>query len=154
MTANEVQKFALNLEETGRRLRLFRKSRKITVLDLSDRIGISKSTISEVERGHTKPTVNLLLAMFNLYGLNINWVLSGEGKMILKKDAASLSRKIATSTGVMDDEYNQLLFYLENAPVVKYAVLGFFREYFHKNKAIIEENIYITKKRMSSTARI
>lgn len=151
MTAKDAQKFTVNPEETGSRLRLFRKSRKITIHDLSDRIGISKSTISEVERGHAKPPVNLLLAMFNLYGLNVNWVLTGEGKMILKKDAASLSRRKATSTGVMDDEYNQLLYYLENAPVVKYAVLGFFREYFHKNKDIIEENIHITKKRMAST---
>lgn len=142
MTAKDAQKFAVNLEETGSRLRLFRKSRKITIHELSDRIGISKSTISEVERGHTKPPVNFLLAMFNLYGLNVNWVLTGEGKMILKREAAS--------TGVMDEEYNQLLYYLENAPVVKYAVLGFFREYFHKNKDIIEENIHITKKRTAS----
>ncbi|NIM15875.1 MAG: helix-turn-helix domain-containing protein [Candidatus Aminicenantes bacterium] len=150
MTAKDAQKFAVNPEETGSRLRLFRKSRKITIHDLADRIGISKSTISEVERGHTKPPVNFLLAMFNLYGLNVNWVLTGEGKMILKKDAASLSSRKAASTGVMDDEYNQLLYYLENAPVVKYAVLGFFREYFHKNKDIIEENIHITKKRTAS----
>ena len=150
MTAKDAQKFAVNLEETGSRLRLFRKSRKITIHELSDRIGISKSTISEVERGHTKPPVNFLLAMFNLYGLNVNWVLTGEGKMILKRDAASLSRREAASTGVIDEEYNQLLYYLENAPVVKYAVLGFFREYFHKNKDIIEENIHITKKRTAS----
>jgi transcriptional regulator with XRE-family HTH domain len=147
MTARDAHKFAVSTEESGSRLRLFRKSRNITIHDLSDRIGISKSTISEVERGLVKPPVNFLLALFKLYGLNINWVLTGEGKMILKREAASLARRKKASTGVMEDEYNQLLFYLENAPVVKYAVLGFFREYFHKNKDIIEENIHITKKR-------
>ncbi len=151
MTARDAQKFAVNAEETGSRLRLFRKSRKITINDLAERIGISKSTISDVERGHARPPVNFLLAMFNLYGLNVNWVLSGEGKMILKREAASFSSGKETSTAVMDDEYNQLLYYLENAPVVKYAVLGFFREYFHKNKDIIEENIHITRKRAVST---
>jgi transcriptional regulator with XRE-family HTH domain len=147
MTAKDAQKFAVNPEETGCRLKLFRKSRGITIQDLSERIGISRTTISDVERGHTRPPVHFLLALFKLYGLNINWLLSGEGKMILKREAASLAAARAASTNVMEDEYNQLLFYLENAPVVKYAVLGFFREYFHKNKDIIEENIHITRKR-------
>lgn len=132
-------KFVVDTEETGKRLRLFRKSRNVTIQELSEQTGLSKGMISEAETGRNKPSPTLMLALQKLYGLDINWLLTGEGKMILKRTAAFLERNEAD--GEDEDDYNQLLWYLENAPVVKYAVLGFFLEYVHKNREIIEENI-------------
>ncbi|GEM_PF-2070075 len=135
-------KFILNTEETGKRLRLFRKSRNITIQQLSEQTGLSRGMISEIEAGKTKPSATLMLALLKLYGLNINWLLTGEGKMIVKRKALITEK---SSSAEVDDDYNQLLWYLENAPVVKYAVLSFFLEYNHKNKEIIDENIQNTR---------
>lgn len=134
-------KFVVDTEETGKRLRLFRKSRNVTIQELSEQTGLSKGMISEAETGRNKPSPTLMLALHKLYGLDINWLLTGEGKMILKRTAAFLERNHSRGDTEDEDDYNQLLWYLENAPVVKYAVLGFFLEYVHKNREIIEENI-------------
>ncbi|MGE5343994.1 MAG: helix-turn-helix domain-containing protein [Candidatus Omnitrophota bacterium] len=134
-------KFDFNIEDIGKRFKLFRKSHNLTIPEIADQTSLSRDTLTEVEAGKTKPSAILMLALFKLYGLNINWWLSGKGKMIEKWDADYPKGDEEISTDTYEDDYNQLLWYLENAPVAKYAVLGFFQEYIHKNKDIVDENI-------------
>jgi transcriptional regulator with XRE-family HTH domain len=54
---------ATALENVGPRLRLLRKQRRITLTDLASDTGISKSTLSRLENGQRRPTLELLLAL-------------------------------------------------------------------------------------------
>lgn len=49
------------LAEVGPRLRRLRKQRNVTLVDLSAATGISKSTLSRLESGQRKPSLELLL---------------------------------------------------------------------------------------------
>jgi transcriptional regulator with XRE-family HTH domain len=49
------------LAEVGPRLRRLRTQRNVTLVDLSERTGISKSTLSRLESGQRKPSLELLL---------------------------------------------------------------------------------------------
>jgi DNA-binding XRE family transcriptional regulator len=49
------------LTAVGRRLRALRKGREITLADLSEATGISVSTLSRLESGARRPTLELLL---------------------------------------------------------------------------------------------
>jgi transcriptional regulator with XRE-family HTH domain len=49
--------------EIGDRLRTARTARKLSLRGLADRLGVSPSLISQVERGLAKPSVNTLYAM-------------------------------------------------------------------------------------------
>ena len=49
--------------EIGDRLRAARTARKLSLRGLADRLGVSPSLISQVERGLAKPSVNTLYAM-------------------------------------------------------------------------------------------
>jgi len=49
------------LAEVGPRLRRFRDQRGVTLAELSDATGISKSTLSRLESGQRKPSLELLL---------------------------------------------------------------------------------------------
>ncbi len=55
------------LDEVGPRLRRLRKQRGITLTDLASSTGISKSTLSRLENGQRRPTLELLLALSHAY---------------------------------------------------------------------------------------
>ena len=60
------------LAGVGSRLRAFRKRREITLADVFDETGISVSTLSRLEAGHRRPTLDLLLPLAQAYGVQID----------------------------------------------------------------------------------
>ena len=55
------------LELVGPRLRKVREQRGVTLTDVAERTGISKSTLSRLENGQRKPSLELLLPLAQLY---------------------------------------------------------------------------------------
>ena len=56
----------------GPRLRALRKERDITLADLSEATGISESTLSRLESGGRKPTLELLLPLAKVHGIPLD----------------------------------------------------------------------------------
>jgi transcriptional regulator with XRE-family HTH domain len=63
---------AAALEEIGPRLKRLRGLRGVTLTDLAARTGISKSTLSRLETGHRKPSLELLLPLAQAYGVPLD----------------------------------------------------------------------------------
>lgn len=129
-------KVMIDTEETGQRLKQFRNSQNVTISELSEKTGLSKGMISETETGKNKPSPNLMLALLDIYGLNLNWLLTGEGEMFFDEHQKILSEK--RKYGDLDEEIHELLWHFEHTPVVKLAVVGFFLEYLHQNEDIVK----------------
>ena len=60
------------LDQVGSRLRQIRVLRKITLVDLSERTGISKSTLSRLENGQRRPSLELLLPLAQAYRIPLD----------------------------------------------------------------------------------
>ena len=60
------------LSAVGPRLRTLRRQREITLADLSGRTGVSVSTLSRLESGDRKPTLELLLPLARAYGVTLD----------------------------------------------------------------------------------
>jgi transcriptional regulator with XRE-family HTH domain len=60
------------LANVGSRLRALRKQRDTTLVDLSRRTGISVSTLSRLESGDRRPTLELLLPLAKAYGVTLD----------------------------------------------------------------------------------
>jgi transcriptional regulator with XRE-family HTH domain len=60
------------LSAVGPRLRALRKQRETTLADLSESTGISVSTLSRLESGQRKPTLELLLPLAKAYGVQMD----------------------------------------------------------------------------------
>ncbi|MBH0777245.1 helix-turn-helix domain-containing protein [Nocardia bovistercoris] len=60
------------LDAVGPRLRALRKQREITLADLSARTGISVSTLSRLESGERKPTLELLFPLARAHGVTLD----------------------------------------------------------------------------------
>ncbi|GAA3747620.1 helix-turn-helix domain-containing protein [Salinactinospora qingdaonensis] len=64
--------FSTVLDEVGPRLRALRRTRDTTLAQLSETTGISLSTLSRLESGQRKPTLELLLPLAKAYGVQLD----------------------------------------------------------------------------------
>jgi transcriptional regulator with XRE-family HTH domain len=60
------------LSAVGPRLRALRRQRETTLTDLSAQTGVSVSTLSRLESGDRKPTLELLLPLARAYGVTLD----------------------------------------------------------------------------------
>ena len=60
------------LETVGPRLRTLRQARQTTLTEVAKRTGISVSTLSRLESGARKPTLELLLPLAKVYGVTLD----------------------------------------------------------------------------------
>ncbi|MEV3936421.1 XRE family transcriptional regulator [Glycomyces sp. NPDC049804] len=60
------------LDAVGPRLRALRKEREATLADLSEQTGISVSTLSRLESGARRPTLELLLPLAKAHGVTLD----------------------------------------------------------------------------------
>lgn len=63
--------------EIGPRLQAFRKERKLTLADLSVMSGVSRSMLSEIERGNANPTYGTLWHLTRALEIDLNSLISG-----------------------------------------------------------------------------
>jgi transcriptional regulator with XRE-family HTH domain len=77
-------------EHVGPRLQQLRKQRRITLTALAERTGISKSTLSRLETGQRRPTLELLLALSDAYRVPLDDLVAapdvGDPRIRLKPD--------------------------------------------------------------------
>jgi transcriptional regulator with XRE-family HTH domain len=65
--SNSSDAISATLDQVGSRLKQIRIQRGITLVDLSERTGISKSTLSRLENGQRRPALELLLPLAQAY---------------------------------------------------------------------------------------
>jgi transcriptional regulator with XRE-family HTH domain len=80
-------------QQIGKRLRLIRENIGITQADLGKKLGIQFQHVSKYERGETVPTWENLIKLNELYDININWLLTGKGKMFISPITYSNNHK-------------------------------------------------------------
>jgi transcriptional regulator with XRE-family HTH domain len=64
----------------GDRLRLLRKGKGLSQVDLADKLDTSQGYISDVEKGLKKPGTDFLLSLKRFFSVDLNWFLTGEGE--------------------------------------------------------------------------
>lgn len=74
----------------GERVRAVRRSRKMTQKVFSASLGIVQGFLCSIERGRKLPSATLLIALQHLYGINPEWLESGNGEMVLLRSEAQL----------------------------------------------------------------
>ena len=91
--------------------------------------GLNSSTISEMESGRNKPNTEYLLYLYENYNLNISWIYTGRGAMILPaldltfdfgKDTERVIEMIQKIENNEFYRYKLLLYYIE---ILKYEKL-------------------------------
>ncbi|MCF7807063.1 MAG: helix-turn-helix domain-containing protein [Candidatus Marinimicrobia bacterium] len=61
----------MNAKELGKRIKQRRKTLGLTIRELADLTGLSKTTISQVEQGSGNPTLEVLFEIFEYLNLEM-----------------------------------------------------------------------------------
>jgi len=72
-------------KDLGFRFLLFRKAIEKTVRELASEANVTESAINGIESGAAYPGIVFLHYLRKQYGLNINWLLTKEGRMFEKE---------------------------------------------------------------------
>lgn len=68
------------------RIRELRKHLNLTMEAFGSRIGVSKSTISNIENGNREATEHMIKSICREFGADYMWLTSGEGEMFVESD--------------------------------------------------------------------
>ncbi len=68
---------ALDYEAMGKRVRLYRKQRKLTQADLAEAVGISTSFMGHIERGTRVASLETLLNLSETLGVTMDALVTG-----------------------------------------------------------------------------
>lgn len=135
-------------KEIGMNLRMIRDQIDLTMEVISKETGISRSYLSDFERGVKLPTSKYLKYLFTKHNVNLNFVFSGEGNKFRPTAEESIP-----NFGKFQDEVEKLLHFMADMPHALYAVLGFFTEYKMINSKLIEQHFSEKEKWIKKTAQ-
>jgi transcriptional regulator with XRE-family HTH domain len=61
----------------GERIRLIRKSNNLNQVELSNIIGVSQGTLSELEQDKYKPSIDTIIAIKDRFNTDMEWLIFG-----------------------------------------------------------------------------
>lgn len=70
----------------GNRLRTLRRERRITQSDVASAVGVSRSHLATIERGHDNPGRETLMALADFFGVSMDWLAAAPGRAISGDD--------------------------------------------------------------------
>ena len=65
----------------SKRIRELRKLKNLNQVEIAEALGVAQSTISQYEAGKRTPECDVLEKIKRIYGINLNWLVSGDGAM-------------------------------------------------------------------------
>lgn len=70
----------------GERVRKIRKEKELTLEKFGEKVGVTKQTVSRIENGVNSLTEQMLLSICREFGVNEEWLRTGEGEMFVEID--------------------------------------------------------------------
>lgn len=110
----------------GERIKLARKSRKLSQTELAEKVDLTQGFIGHIEKGRNQPSVELLARIAIILGCNITWLATGEGDSGLdgKYCADSLDKPlVGQGYSVLSDLEEMLLRIIKEGDETKLAAV-------------------------------
>jgi len=120
----------LDLVAIGSRLHRIRNSMRLTMDQVGEVTGTSKSMVSDVENGKKKPSAAFLNALSVEYNIDLNFVFTGEGNMFRGNQGVI----------ILDEEIKEMLQLMTRSKMVKFNLLNHFWTYKTQNNELIMES--------------
>lgn len=63
------------MNDIGQKIKNIRKINSLNQVDFAKVIGISQSTLSDIESGKSNPSIETLISLHEKYNVNLNWLI-------------------------------------------------------------------------------
>lgn len=81
---------------SSERVKIIRKSLKLSQQKFADGLAISKGYVNAVEAGRTEPSFRFVKALIESYNVSINWVITGNGNIFLNSEESQTENNETT----------------------------------------------------------
>ena len=128
----------------GQRVRRIRSSLNLKQEELAKDLGITATSLSDIENSKTYPCYDFFHRLCVNHGVNLNFLLSGEGEIFMpltgesKKDAEGICPPGFEHLG--EDARVFLEIFLKSR-YVQYHTMGYFRCLYNENEPVIKKDI-------------
>jgi transcriptional regulator with XRE-family HTH domain len=141
LTINNKQGELLKMKEQlrreiGKRMRKIRKTLGFTQDQMVSPFTIGRANYSRIEKGEIFPQATILHTLRKKFNISLDWLIADEGEMYPEEKKEMID---VSNFGEYTEEIREMLRYMEEVPMLKHALLGFFIEYKVKNKNIIDQ---------------
>ncbi len=130
-----------NLEEFGKRVRRIRDSLHMSQREFAEGIDMSKSFISDIEKGSSKAGFKFFNNVSKVYNVNLIYLVHGKGEMFSQNEAKR--SPVNKAIGEPIDNVGDMLWYMERSPLMLHTIIGFATKLLHDNEAHIKKEIEI-----------
>jgi transcriptional regulator with XRE-family HTH domain len=141
-----------NKEIIGKGITNIRRKLGLKQKGLAAALDISNGYLSEIEAGKKNPGIEILDKLFVNYNVNVTYLFTGKGDMFIHQEKEAAQKKSESPVNVTAevlDYINELKWYLDNIPVVRFALLEFFKSYLFGKRDMIEHELEIFKQKNS-----
>ncbi|MCP4156825.1 MAG: helix-turn-helix transcriptional regulator [bacterium] len=121
--------------DTGLRAKAVRERLKMTLDTMSKTSGVSRSYLSDFERGYKVPTSKYLIYLHNHHNVDVNYILGSEERMFRPEP----DKDVKPEFGKFSEEVDEMIRFMASLPHALYAVLGYFTQYKTENRKLIKE---------------
>lgn len=105
----------MNITKTGKRIREIRESKQIRQKNLAEQLEISDKYLSAVERGVSKPSLDLIVEIANVLGVGADDILRDSLNIYENCNKAQLPKRVKTLSPECQDRIQLLAdFLIEN----------------------------------------
>ncbi|MCP4153960.1 MAG: helix-turn-helix transcriptional regulator [bacterium] len=127
----------------GERIKKIREHLGLKQKEFAESMSIQSSYLSEIESGKKNASTETLNKLFDIHNINISYLFTGEGNYFIQKEenGASHQKKTLSQLNAATDLMDELYWYLENIPVVRFAVIEFFKGYLYEKRGMVEEEV-------------
>lgn len=137
----------MKLIDFGDRVKEVRKKLYLRQNEFAVNIGISGSFLSEIEAGKTRAGFDFFYNITEKYLVNPTYLLHGKGEMFLNPDY-----KPSVDYGPDSDIIQHMLENFRKLPVVRFAVLGFYKNYLYDKHDMLKQELEKQKESKDTSA--
>lgn len=137
----------MDLAGIGTRLKDIRKKLNLRQKEFADVLNTTMVTLSDIETGKKRPGSDILFILSDVYKVNLDFLLHGQGHMF---------RLGAEAKGVLVDEnvfgdytkdVREMLWYMQHSMLARSAFITLTKEYIYRNEEILKKDIKLQEEK-------
>lgn len=121
------------------RVKHVRKTLNIKQKDFATRLGISGASLSDIEKGKSKPGHDFFYRIYKEFNVNLYYLLFAEGDMFI--NPLRLHNLESSDFAVASDDAHEFLWYFQRSKILQYFMLGHYHTVMQMNRESIENEI-------------
>ena len=143
---------AIRDKEFGRRVKAVRKHLKLKQREMSAKLNITLTTLSDIETGKSYPCYDFFFNMVEHFDVNLYYLLFGRGEMLVLPGTGSppgkdkVKDETEITLTVERQDLREFLRHFFGSRVLQYHMMSEYFKFFNKNSTEIEREIEAQEK--------